>query len=140
MPKSQTRLYSIWKGIKRRCCNPNYHHYQNYGGRGITICQEWRNDFQAFYDWAMANGYEDNLTIERMDNEQGYSPSNCSWVDMVEQNNNTRHNHYVEYNGGVYTIAELSRIAGIKQNTLLYRLRRGWSIEDAVCVAVQGGK
>lgn len=129
---SYTRLYSIWKGIKRRCLNPNYHHFDDYGGRGISICDEWANSFKDFKSWAIKNGYADELSIERIDVNKGYSPQNCIWANRIEQNNNTRRNHLVEYNGAVYTIAELSRVCGIKQNTLLYRLRRGWSVEEAV--------
>lgn len=130
MGDSKTRLYGIWQGIKRRCLNPNYHHFSDYGGRGVGICDSWL-EFENFKKWALQNGYTDDLTIERKDNEKGYSPENCVWADRVDQNNNTRRNHFVEYLGGLYTIAELSRICGISQNTLLYRIRRGWSVEDA---------
>lgn len=136
MCDSKTRLYAIWKGIKRRCLNERYHHYCNYGGRGITLCDGWRS-FQTFKEWAMANGYNDTLSIERKDNEGDYCPENCVWADRIEQNNNTRRNHCIEYRGGVYTVAELSRISGVRQNTLLYRLRRGWTVEDAVTRPLQ---
>lgn len=91
--KEKSRLYSVWKGIKSRCVNPNHHAYKRYGGRGITICKEWRHNFQAFYDWAMANGYDENApkgqcTIDRIDNDKGYSPDNCRWVDMKVQRHN----------------------------------------------------
>lgn len=136
MRESSTRLYSIWKGIKRRCENPKYHHFNNYGGRGIFLCNEW-HDFYNFKNWALSNGYCDDLSIERIDNNREYSPQNCVWADRVEQNNNTRRNHVVEYKGGSYTLAELSRTCGIKQNTLLYRLKRGWSVEDAINTPIQ---
>lgn len=139
MSDSSTRLYSIWKGIKRRCTNENYPHFENYGGRGIQICDEWL-DFKTFKVWALENGYTDSLTIERKDNEKGYCPENCVWADRVEQNNNTRRNHFVEYQGGLYTIAELSRVCGIAQNTLLYRIRRGWTVEDAASRSVEKRK
>ena len=90
MRKSNTRLYGIWRGIKRRCLNPNYHHFKNYGGRGITVCDEWLESFKSFYDWAMSNGYQDDLSIDRIDNDKGYDPSNCRWVTMAEQNKNKR--------------------------------------------------
>ena len=91
--KEQSRLYSVWKGMKNRCSNPNHCAYKRYGGRGITICEEWLHDFQAFYDWASANGYDENAprgqcTIDRIDNDKGYSPDNCRWVDMKIQRHN----------------------------------------------------
>ena len=91
--KSHTRLHVTWHGMKQRCSNPLDKNYNRYGGRGITVCDEWKNDFQAFYDWAMANGYDENAprgqcTIDRIDNDKGYSPDNCRWVDMKTQRNN----------------------------------------------------
>lgn len=88
--KGHTRIWRIWECMKTRCYRKSYHAFRHYGGRGITICPEWKNDFQAFYDWAMANGYQDDLSIDRIDNDKGYSPDNCRWVTMAEQNNNKR--------------------------------------------------
>lgn len=91
--KRKTRLYKVWEGMKTRCYNPSHMAYKRYGGRGITVCVEWCNDFQAFYEWAMANGYDENApigqcTIDRIDNDKGYSPDNCRWVDMKTQRHN----------------------------------------------------
>lgn len=84
------RLYRIFNGMKSRCYNPNATGYKNYGGRGITICYEWLSDYFNFYDWAMSSGYEDGLTIDRIDNDLGYSPDNCRWMTRADQNRNKR--------------------------------------------------
>lgn len=88
--KTNTRLFNIWSGMRERCNNPNCRAFKDYGGRGIKICPEWEHDFQTFYEWAMSNGYADNLTIDRKDNEKGYSPDNCRWTTTAEQNRNRR--------------------------------------------------
>lgn len=86
--KAHSPLYSKWKGIKDRCYNPNCDFYHRYGGRGIEVCEEWRNDFQAFYDWAITNGWQAGLTIERKDINKGYEPSNCEFIPMKMQARN----------------------------------------------------
>ena len=128
-----TRLYRIWHGIKTRCFNANDKGYKNYGGRGITMCPEWKDDFMAFHDWAMSNGYEEGLSIDRINNNGNYEPSNCRWADGFTQQNNRRVNRYLTFNGETHTYREWSRITGINHCTISVRINKyGWSIEKAL--------
>ena len=87
---SYSKLYKVWQGMKTRCYNKNFMYYCNYGARGITICNEWLNDFKSFYDWAINSGYKEGLTIDRINNDGNYEPSNCRWITRAEQNRNQR--------------------------------------------------
>ena len=87
--KSHSRLYRIWNSMKQRCSNPNAISYKYYGEKGITVCEEWRDSFQAFYEWAISNGYAENLTIDRIKNNENYCPKNCRWATNKEQQNHT---------------------------------------------------
>lgn len=116
-----TRLYGIWRAMRYRCRSKNY---ERYGGRGVKVCDEWEN-FETFYKWAMNNGYEDGLSIDRRDNDGDYCPNNCRWVDDTTQANNKSTNRMVEYNGISHTISEWSRIFGIHRETLSYRIKHG---------------
>lgn len=87
---SKSRLYTIWTDMKQRCNNPNDRYYKLYGGRGICVCKEWEHDFQAFYNWATSHGYKDSLSIDRIDNEKGYSSDNCRWATAKEHAENRR--------------------------------------------------
>lgn len=122
--QTNTRLFSIWQNMKDRCFNPNNDKYSYYGGRGITVCKEWVEDFMNFYNWAMSNGYEDRLTIDRIDNNKNYEPSNCRWATIICQANNKRSNRVVSYNGEDHTLAEWSRILKINSSTLGTRFHR----------------
>ena len=104
-----TRLYNIWKCMKERCYYKKHEYYEYYGGRGIIICEEWKENFVAFYNWAINNGYKSSLTIDRINNDGNYEPSNCRWVDKIEQSNNKRSNVMIEYQGKVQSLADWCR-------------------------------
>lgn len=148
---NDTRLHKVWRGMKTRCYNPNADSYKNYGGRGITICDEWlgENGFQNFYDWAMANGYNPEAkrgecTIDRIDNDRGYSPDNCRWVSMVTQIKNQRKpikkgrtTIYYEIDGETHSISEWCKIYDLQYMTVYNRIRRGWNYRTALQTQVQ---
>lgn len=129
--ESKTRLYHIWQGIKKRCENPKSTGYQNYGGRGIVVCDEWQ-DFNNFYSWAMANGYSDDLSIDRIDLDGNYEPSNCRWADKNIQANNKRSNRIIEAYGEKHTVTEWANILGLNEGTIRSRLKRGIDGEAAL--------
>lgn len=128
-PKRKRKLYSIYRGIKDRCCNQNNKSYHNYGGRGITISEEW-NDYDSFENWAYANGYKQGLWLDRIDNDGNYSPDNCRWTTPKEQQNNKRTNIYITIKGETKTLQQWSDISGINFATLKRRLDLGWNFED----------
>lgn len=123
--ESKTRLYTIFQGMKDRCYNSNSKIYINYGGRGITICDDWLENYECFRDWAINNGYSDNLSIDRIDVNGNYEPSNCRWADNKTQCRNRRSNIIVQYNNKKITLIELSEITGIDYNVLSSRYERG---------------
>lgn len=129
-----TKLYKIWCGIKRRCQNYDASHYKYYGKRGICVCDEWTHNFRPFYEWAISNGYQDGLTIDRIDNDKGYSPENCRWATITEQNRNKRCNTIFSYRGVAKTLAEWSDIVDIDPHMISGRVKRGWSFEDAITI------
>ena len=134
---SNTRLHQIWRGMKRRCNSTTYDGYKYYGGRGIKVCEEWRNSFQAFYDWSISNGYTDELTIDRINVNGNYEPSNCRWTTMKVQANNRTDNHVVTINGQSKTLTEWADVYGIKQDTMYHRINRGWTAERALTTPVR---
>ena len=129
--KKDTKLYKVWCGMKERCCNPKNKRYSNYGKRVITVCEEWKCDFSAFYNWALSNGYQEGLTIDRINNNGNYEPNNCRWVTRKEQNRNYSRNHNITYKGKTKCVTEWAEEYGIKAGTILYRLRQGKSVEEA---------
>lgn len=122
---SGTKLKSVYMNILDRCYNAKNHAYKDYGGRGISVCDEWLHDFKAFYDWAMSNGYKEGLTIERINVNGEYAPENCRWATKKEQASNRRSNHLVNYNGKDYTVSQLADMLQVNRSTIYYRLKRG---------------
>lgn len=130
--KTHTRLYRIYHAMKRRCYDKHNNRYENYGSRGIVVCDEWKDDFETFYDWAMNNGYRDELTINRIDNNGNYEPMNCEWVDYKTQNRNTRQNRYIKYKGETHCLKEWCEILNLKYSKVLQRIiKLNWPIEKA---------
>jgi hypothetical protein len=130
-------LRHVWRGIHRRCTSEKDSRYHRYGGRGITVCEEW-NDFERFKNWSYSHDYHEGLTIERIDNDGPYSESNCKWATKKEQANNTKNNRIIEFEGKSHTIAEWSEITGIKQGTILKRIQLGWSAKEVLTKSVRG--
>ena len=130
---SDSRLHSIWSNMKRRCYSIDNQAYRNYGGRGITVCDEWlgKDGFINFYNWAMENGYSDELTIDRINVNGNYCPENCRWATPKEQANNTRQNRIITFNNESYTMAEWADILKMEYHQLAWRINNGWSIERA---------
>lgn len=133
---TKTRLYSIWSKMKDRCLNKNNPAYKWYGGRGITICQEWLDDFMDFYKWAIENGYKEGLSIDRIDVNGNYEPCNCRWITLEEQALNTRTTKFLTYKGETKTVSEWCDITGIKKTTMLNRIRLGFSAEECIEIPI----
>ena len=127
---SNTRLHSIWKGMKARCYNKHHKNYEDYGARGISVCDDWKNDFQKFYTWAMNNGYQDELTIERIDVNGAYCPENCCWVTRIAQANNRRNSISISYCGEDHTLQVWSKLTGIPYSTLYYRFKKNYGAKE----------
>lgn len=131
--KSNTRLYKIWEGMHKRCKDVNSKSYKNYGGRGIEICKQW-NEYENFEEWALKNGYSDNLTIDRINVNQGYYPDNCRWATNKQQSNNRRSNRIIEYKGKRKTLSEWAAFLNVPYSRLQTRLDNGWTIEEAFTI------
>lgn len=125
------RLYQTWYGMINRCENEKWRYFCNYGGRGISVCEEW-HDFDKFASWALRHGYAENLSIDRIDNDGNYCPENCKWSTKIEQENNKRTSRKVEIDGKVLNLCKWCEIYGISPVTVQSRLRYGWGIEDAI--------
>ena len=130
--KSKGRLYHTYYGMKSRCNNQNDKSYANYGGRGIKVCEEWENDFEVFYKWALENGYNEDLSIDRINNDFGYSPENCRWVNGLSQARNKQSTRYLTHNGETKALSEWAEAYGISVQMLAGRLKRGWDVYKAL--------
>ena len=136
----ERKLHEVFLSIKKRCNNPRSNAYKNYGGRGIKVCDEWGDrkfGYRRFEKWALENGYKQGLSIDRIDVNGNYCPENCRWVDWKTQCNNKRVNRYFFVNGEKLTIAQIADKFGIDYALIKCRVRRGWSIDDALRVQKQ---
>lgn len=134
---TNTRIYNIWRSMKKRCYLKTHKAYKDYGARGIKVCDEWKNDFMSFYNWAIVNGYKEDLTLDRINVNGFYEPNNCRWVTMEIQQNNRRDNIHIQYKGENKTVYEWADVFNIKYCTLWWRIKNGWSIEDALTKKVR---
>lgn len=126
-----THLYMVYHGMKARCYNPNNDDYKHYGGRGITICEEWQ-DYEQFRDWAISNGYREGLTIDRNNVNGNYCPENCRWITQKEQTRNKRTTIYLTAFGETKSLADWAEEKGIDANVIRRRIKRGLSVEEAI--------
>lgn len=133
-----TPLYQTWSNIKTRCYNPKKDTYKYYGEKGIVMCSEWKKDFMNFYTWSLKNGYKEGLTIDRINSNGNYEPSNCRWITISQQQNNKLNNHIVTYKESTHTLAEWSNILSIDYKVLHRRIQYlNWSIEKAFTTPVK---
>ena len=142
-PKGKNvRLYNIWSQMCERCNNPSFVGFSQYGGRGISVCSEWLKSYEAFKKWALDNGYNDELTIDRIDVDGNYEPNNCRWATPKEQANNRRTNRMLSYSGETHNVESWCCITGLPRHIVDGRLRRGWSVEKTLSTPVltKGGK
>lgn len=136
-----TRLYRIYTSMKIRCSNScTGRDRKNYYEKGIRVCEEWKNNFQNFYEWSILNGYSDKLSIDRIDVSKNYEPENCRWVTMFEQQSNKSNNRIYTYNGKTQHLAKWSREYDIEYNRLFSRLKSGWDFERALLEPVHKDK
>lgn len=131
-----TKIYSLWNSMKQRCDYPKTNGYDNYGGRGIKVCEDWKNSFVEFYEWSLNHGYIEGLSIDRIDNYGNYEPNNCRWVTNKEQMRNMRNTIYVIYKGTEYVLLDLlEEIGRVEEyDKIRSRIKRGWSIEESLVI------
>lgn len=139
---SKTRLHRIWHSMYCRCYYKSTNQYKNYGGKGIKVCDEWKHieGFVRFYNWAINNGYSEELTLDRIDNEKDYCPDNCRWLTIKEQSNHRTNNVFYTYKGKTQTSKQWCEEYKISQTTFNDRLKRGWTLEQALTISTKGNK
>lgn len=136
---SRTNIYREWRSMISRCFNRNCTGYDGYGGRGITVFNQWKESFEAYYDYVskLSHFGESGYSLNRIDNDGNYEPGNVEWADRLAQANNKRNNHLLTYNGQTRTIAEWSRERGMSYSSIMHRIERGWSVKDALETPLQ---
>lgn len=128
---SKSILYKKWRNMKARCYNQNAKQYQYYGGRGIKVCNEWRYDYSLFKEWAIKNGYNQNLSLERIDCNGDYCPENCTWIPLVKQSSKKRRNHNILYEGKLWSVSQIAEHFGVHRRTILRHLKNNdWGMRD----------
>lgn len=133
-----TRIYRIWCGMKRRCYNKHNEHFDRYGGRGIIVCNEWKTDFMNFYDWAMSNGYDDKLSIDRINNEGNYEPSNCRWTNQKQQVVNSSTAIKCSLGGNIVALSDIAEILGVsfkRIRRIVYMLNNGYDVSEILSLS-----
>jgi len=133
------KLFDVHRQMVKRCEDPSNPDYPNYGGRGIKVCEEWQ-DFRTFTEWALSNGYQPGLSIDRENTNSGYEPSNCRWATVLQQARNARRVVMIEFNGQTRPLVEWAEIVGISQRTLKMRRKLGWSVERMLTVRPVKGR
>lgn len=129
---TKTDIHNKWLQIKQRCFDKNCKAYQRYGAAGITVCDEWKNDFLAFMNWSCQNGYKDGLSLDRIDNTKGYSPDNCRWIEWKDQANNRRSNVKITYNGKAQNLKQWCEELNLRYQLVWQRIHRGMTFEEAI--------
>lgn len=130
--QARTRLYATWRSMRYRCSNPHHRSYKWYGGKGIKVCKEWDDSFDAFHDWAVSHGYTDNLTIDRIDASKDYEPSNCRWITMSEQQRNKETTHWLTYKGVAKPLITWIEEFGLNESTVRGRIAYGWTSPEEI--------
>jgi hypothetical protein len=125
-------LYETWRNMKRRCLDPKNKRYAHYGEKGVFVCEEWEKDYSKFREWAYANGYSKELTIDRINNNGNYEPANCRWATPKQQENNMSRNRMLEYEGAVFTMSEWADMLRLPYGTINHRVQRGWTMDEIV--------